>query len=562
MSYNKFHMKLNVKLFLGFLFGSLVLVYILSMVSYKDFSNILKKQLLTEKKQEALVQKDTTEQFLKNLESEVVNLSNIDKKRDYLGVADPTAKENEREEMTTLITTYLKERGIYKSVAIMDNYGQEFVNINWDENDLPIDTPVSRLKSKQNTYIFQNTKDLNEGEIFVALTIDKPEEGASGQRAILTNSTPIFNVNGERKGVLILSVFADSMLKGTSYNQAQQTDETENNEEETDNIMLANKDGYYLHNPDQNKEWNLFSKDSRTLYDDYPEVKPFVGESASGEIYNKNTESYLIFYPIKPYSERVKKIYNGPSEQTADEAYPFIFNNGEDVFWIQASLIEGSEISNKVNILFFKTLTLILLTLMFFIIGMMMFLQRAVIEPIGKIINGADRIKKGNLDYRLSLGNRKDEFGDLANEFNSMSAVLKRYKETMEQKIEERTSDLDKFRKSVEKNRECMIISDVKGVVLYTNEALERVTGYGRSEVINREASIKELWGGTIEPGKYDNIWKTVRDGKQPFLGKIKNKNSNGEQYTALLSITPMVDKEGNILYFFSILSDLKGIEG
>ena len=148
-------MKLNVKLFLGFLFGSLVLVYILSMVSYKDFSNILKKQLLTEKKQEALVQKDTTEQFLKNLESEVVNLSNIDKKRDYLGVADPTAKENEREEMTTLITTYLKERGIYKSVAIMDNYGQEFVNINWDENDLPIDTPVSRLKSKQNTYIFQ-----------------------------------------------------------------------------------------------------------------------------------------------------------------------------------------------------------------------------------------------------------------------------------------------------------------------------------------------------------------------------------------------------------------------
>ncbi|OGH87013.1 MAG: hypothetical protein A2206_01070 [Candidatus Magasanikbacteria bacterium RIFOXYA1_FULL_40_8] len=555
-------MKLNVKLFLGFLFGSLVLVYILSMVSYKDFSNILKKQLLTEKKQEALVQKDTTEQFLKNLESEVVNLSNIDKKRDYLGVADPTAKENEREEMTTLITTYLKERGIYKSVAIMDNYGQEFVNINWDENDLPIDTPVSRLKSKQNTYIFQNTKDLNEGEIFVALTIDKPEEGASGQRAILTNSTPIFNVNGERKGVLILSVFADSMLKGTSYNQAQQTDETENNEEETDNIMLANKDGYYLHNPDQNKEWNLFSKDSRTLYDDYPEVKPFVGESASGEIYNKNTESYLIFYPIKPYSERVKKIYNGPSEQTADEAYPFIFNNGEDVFWIQASLIEGSEISNKVNILFFKTLTLILLTLMFFIIGMMMFLQRAVIEPIGKIINGADRIKKGNLDYRLSLGNRKDEFGDLANEFNSMSAVLKRYKETMEQKIEERTSDLDKFRKSVEKNRECMIISDVKGVVLYTNEALERVTGYGRSEVINREASIKELWGGTIEPGKYDNIWKTVRDGKQPFLGKIKNKNSNGEQYTALLSITPMVDKEGNILYFFSILSDLKGIEG
>lgn len=555
-------MKLNVKLFLGFLFGSLVLVYILSMVSYKDFSNILKKQLLTEKKQEALVQKDTTEQFLKNLESEVVNLSNIDKKRDYLGVADPTAKENEREEMTTLITTYLKERGIYKSVAIMDNYGQEFVNINWDENDLPIDTPVSRLKSKQNTYIFQNTKDLNEGEIFVALTIDKPEEGASGQRAILTNSTPIFNVNGERKGVLILSVFADSMLKGTSYNQAQQTDETENNEEETDNIMLANKDGYYLHNPDQNKEWNLFSKDSRTLYDDYPEVKPFVGESASGEIYNKNTESYLIFYPIKPYSERVKKIYNGPSEQTADEAYPFIFNNGEDVFWIQASLIEGSEISNKVNILFFKTLTLILLTLMFFIIGMMMFLQRAVIEPIGKIINGADRIKKGNLDYRLSLGNRKDEFGDLANEFNSMSAVLKRYKETMEQKIEERTSDLDKFRKSVEKNRECMIISDVKGVVLYTNEALERVTGYGRSEVINREASIKELWGGTIEPGKYDNIWKTVRDGKQPFLGKIKNKNSNGEQYTALLSITPMLDKEGNILYFFSILSDLKGIEG
>jgi len=153
----------------------------------------------------------------------------------------------------------------------------------------------------------------------------------------------------------------------------------------------------------------------------------------------------------------------------------------------------------------------------------MFFLQQVVLNPVEKIIQGAERIKKGNLDYKLSLGNRKDEFGDLANEFNSMSAVLKRYKETMEQKIYERTSDLEKFKNAIEVTREAVVITDPEGTILYANNSVERMTGYSKNEIINKKVGTSQLWGGIMTPEFYTKLWKTIKTDKKPFVGKIKN---------------------------------------
>ncbi len=553
-------MKLNSKLFLGFLLGSLVLVYILSVVFYNDFSSILTKQLLTERKQELLLREYSTEQFLKKLESEIVFLSSLKKKQDFLNITDPELKAENRAELERLLLTYFEEHSEYKEITYIDNSGQEFSHMLRNDDSEIVSTAENELKNRSDGYIFQNTINLEKGELFAALTVDE-EKLAQGKKEIsLTHSTPIFDLQEQKKGIIVLTVDADFVLGGKSYEQIEKAEDEDTADVQEKNIMFSDKAGHYLYNTDQNKRWNLTSQDGSNLYKDFPAIEPLSDSVNSGEIYNEDDESYLIFNRVKPFSDRILNVYIGPTVNTASGAKEFIVPNDENLFWIQSLLINKAEISDRVSILFFKTLTLMVIILLFFIISMMMFIKRAVIGPIGKIIYGADRIKKGNLDYKLSLGSRKDEFGDLANEFNSMSAVLKRYKETMEQKIYERTEDLDKFKKFIEESQECMIISNPAGVVVYTNDSLERISGYEKNELINRESSIKELWGASLDPKTYENILNTVQAEKKHFIGKIKNRNKNGDEYTALISIIPILDKQGNIEYFFSILTDLTGI--
>lgn len=71
-----------------------------------------------------------------------------------------------------------------------------------------------------------------------------------------------------------------------------------------------------------------------------------------------------------------------------------------------------------------------------------------IIRPIRKITGGLEEIAAGNLNYRIKLRS-KDEFGDMAMQFNEMSQKLneaykeiKEWNETLNSKIEEKTDEL------------------------------------------------------------------------------------------------------------------------
>jgi len=360
-----------------------------------------------------------------------------------------------------------------------------------------------------------------------------------------------------------MSVYADFLLEGATHEHGTSSsfNEEDENKINLNELNLIDNNGFYLHHPDQEKEWGFVEGKNETILKDFPNVSRTILSEESGQFFDKNSNTYFTFFRVRPYSEKVKAIHTGEHKHDLYEAEEYTMKNSNDIYWVQILFTEKLDITEKVNILFFKTISLILLVLMFFVVSMVAFLQRIIIEPVKKIIHGADRIKKGNLDYQLSLGKRKDEFGDLANEFNSMSAVLKRYKETMEQKILERTDDLKKFKDVVEDTRECVIISNSAGVVLYANNSLERITGYSKNEIVNKENGIKELWGGAMPADFNKQVLNTVQTNKKTFLGKIKNKTRQGNEYTALLSITPMLDKKGEIMHFVSILSDLSGLD-
>jgi PAS domain S-box-containing protein len=91
---------------------------------------------------------------------------------------------------------------------------------------------------------------------------------------------------------------------------------------------------------------------------------------------------------------------------------------------------------------------------------------------------------------------------------------------------------------------EQVVITDPQGVILYVNKEVERVTGYSPSEVIGQKPS---LWGGRMPPEFYKNMWSSIIEKKEGFLGRVTNRHKSGQLYDALLRISPVLDSLGEI---------------
>ena len=117
--------------------------------------------------------------------------------------------------------------------------------------------------------------------------------------------------------------------------------------------------------------------------------------------------------------------------------------------------------------------------------------------------------------------------------------------------------DLEKFKLAVENASDHIVITDHDGVILYANRAVERITGFKPETIINKKAGNGDLWGGLMDLDFYKKLWNTIKNEKKVFSGEINNKRKNGDKYIALASISPVLDKNGNVSFFVGIERDI-----
>ncbi len=110
-----------------------------------------------------------------------------------------------------------------------------------------------------------------------------------------------------------------------------------------------------------------------------------------------------------------------------------------------------------------------------------LFLSRAIGRPIKKLTNAVREIGMGNFDHRVSL-DRQDEFGELADGFNSMAQRLKLFDGVNVGKILREKSKLETI---VHNIADGVILTGPDGEVLAMNEPVERWFGVRESECLN-----------------------------------------------------------------------------
>lgn len=98
-----------------------------------------------------------------------------------------------------------------------------------------------------------------------------------------------------------------------------------------------------------------------------------------------------------------------------------------------------------------------------------------------------------------------------------------------------------------------ILVTDENGNIIYVNEAVERISGYSKEELIGKNPRIFK--SGLNPPEFYKELWDTILSGKI-FNAITPNRKKDGEIFHVDLKIIP-VKLPGNILRFVAVARDV-----
>ena len=123
---------------------------------------------------------------------------------------------------------------------------------------------------------------------------------------------------------------------------------------------------------------------------------------------------------------------------------------------------------------------------------------------------------------------------------------LSYYKKTEEQ-IKLQTSALNSAYNGV-------VITDETGKIIWTNDAMERLTGYTPDDLLFNE--IKILRSEAQDQKIYKEMWDMISKG-QVWQGEVINRKKNGEDYFEQMTITPLTDENNTVINYIAIKDDI-----
>ncbi|MRT93532.1 PAS domain S-box protein [Ancylomarina sp. 16SWW S1-10-2] len=95
---------------------------------------------------------------------------------------------------------------------------------------------------------------------------------------------------------------------------------------------------------------------------------------------------------------------------------------------------------------------------------------------------------------------------------------------------------------------------DLNGKIIYANPGYCNTSGYTHQELIGQPTSIHK--SGITPLKAYKNLWDTISSGKV-WKDEITNKKKNGELYVEEVVITPVYNKERELLSYIKVSRDI-----
>jgi PAS domain S-box-containing protein len=107
---------------------------------------------------------------------------------------------------------------------------------------------------------------------------------------------------------------------------------------------------------------------------------------------------------------------------------------------------------------------------------------------------------------------------------------------------------------SLESARDGILITDLQGVIVEVNHALEAQTGFSRLELLGQTPRVFK--SGVHAPEFYRHMWQTILN-RQSWQGELTNRRKDGVLRQTSMTISPIVDNQGRLTHFVGIQRDI-----
>jgi PAS domain S-box-containing protein len=148
-------------------------------------------------------------------------------------------------------------------------------------------------------------------------------------------------------------------------------------------------------------------------------------------------------------------------------------------------------------------------------------------------------------DFDFSITSIKDESGQV------VFLIPEGYEVTERKQAE---AELNRLKTAIEQTPESIVITDLKGCILYVNPAFEKITGYSRAETIGQNTRL--LKSNRQDKAFYQELWTRISAG-EVWRGRFINKKKNGRLFTEDTVIAPVRDENEVVTHYIAIKRDI-----
>jgi PAS domain S-box-containing protein len=147
--------------------------------------------------------------------------------------------------------------------------------------------------------------------------------------------------------------------------------------------------------------------------------------------------------------------------------------------------------------------------------------------------------------------------GGTSGRTHKQTRILEAARPTLSAQIAAQVRDLtdrDRLAAAIDQVTESVIITDLDARITYVNHAFERVTGFGRDEVIGQNPRFQK--SGLQMPWFYDAMWASLSNGLA-WSADFVNRRKDGSLHTEEVVISPIRDSSDAITSYVAVQRDV-----
>jgi len=221
-------------------------------------------------------------------------------------------------------------------------------------------------------------------------------------------------------------------------------------------------------------------------------------------------------------------------------------------------------VKHPIRSIYLATLSLVTVLIIFVAIWFGLFLAKGITEPIQKLVEGIQKIVKGNLDFAIPKSSG-DEIGTLVDSFNQMTRDLKSSKS----QVEKAHTDLSKSNLELEERRRYMevvlrdvgtgVISlDSTGRIRTINRSAEKILGIEATQVVGK-AYTDLLQGEYLRLA--DDLVRAVNRAENHSITRQIKLRVRIEMLTLLVKVAILRDEGERYLGMVVVVDDLTQLQ-